>query len=157
MDRTGKHDSRHQDHSSSYAGLYLAPPAHSSGQPPESLNSLVDDVLRDKRRALSEKIGLLKHHIASRWDLYRRNIEHIALQECIVCTTMDNLSLEWNYVSPKRQQGLEQEMHQLHEERRKERTRAWEDTQELEEKLLEAVHEYREARRNECVLEVEDG
>ena len=130
-----------------YATRYTPVPLTSAVEEPP--RDLVDRVLFDRTNALREKASALARQIDQRWSLYKTNMDGIDLQDCIISTHMDNLG-DWTYRA-RREQGLEQEMHQLKKERRAERTAAWEDVQKLEIDLLDVIHEYRTAKRDEEV------
>ncbi len=119
--------------------------------------STIDRLLFDKRDVLKDRIESVVYQIQARKALYEGNMQHIDEQDCGISTKIDVLDTwiplgQLNQVVERRKQGLEQELHQLHKERRSERVRAWQDVQRLHMDLLDAAAEYRSALRNESIL-----
>ena len=134
--------------------LEYSPLASAVAEPPAST---IDRLLFDKRDVLKDRIESIVNQIDTRKALYEGNMHHIDEQDCGISTKIDVLDTwvpfsQLNQVVERRKQGLEQELHQLHKERRGERVRAWQDVQRLHMDLLDAVQEYRSALRNESIL-----
>lgn len=127
----------------------------------ESPASTIDKILFDRTDVLKDRIEFIIDQAQTRKDLYKSNSERIDEQECGIDSKIDMLDswTPFRQLDPtvlRRKQGLEQELHQLHTERRREKIGAWGDIQMLYKDLMNTVQDYRSALRSENITRGEE-
>jgi len=129
--------------------------------PSKQKNDSIDALLFGQKDFLRQKLSWFYKNIEDRKKLYHGNLHHLVDQECKIGSKILQLDerFRWSYspgkIVDKRRGGLEQEMHSIHQEKRRNRTETWRDLQRIYQELSEVLEEYEHACRNNNLLQDE--